>query len=276
VHASPLFARALATLAREADVDTVVDLGSGSGELLAHLATLEPELRLVGVDVRARPATLPAQVAWADSLPAEVQGLLVANELLDNIACDVVERDGDGTLRVVEVNIDTGQERLGDQADPAVTRWVDTWWPLAHSGQRAEVGLAREDMWGDVCGRLTRGVCIAVDYGHLRGTRPADGSLVSYRRGRQTPVRLDRCHDVTASVAVDALAARVGGHLATQRDMLQSLGVSGRRPPLALASSDPAGYVRALASATQGAELTDVDGLGSHWWLMTSASPAAT
>ncbi|HEX6920890.1 MAG TPA: hypothetical protein VF314_11705, partial [Actinomycetes bacterium] len=34
VHASPLFARAVLTLARAADLDTVVDVGAGHGELL--------------------------------------------------------------------------------------------------------------------------------------------------------------------------------------------------------------------------------------------------
>ncbi|MET9662196.1 hypothetical protein ABZY11_36290, partial [Streptomyces sp. NPDC006510] len=39
-------------------------------------------------------------------------------------------------------------------------------------------------------------------------------------------------------------------------------------PPLALASADPAGYVRALASAGEAAELTARGGLGDFGWLM--------
>jgi SAM-dependent MidA family methyltransferase len=275
VHVSPLFALALAELARGAGVDTVVDLGSGGGELLRHLAILAPDLHLIGVDLRPRPATLPPTADWTDRLPAEVQGLLVANELLDNVACDVVARAADGRLRLVEVNTDTGAERLGDPAGPAVERWVDTWWPLTGEGQRAEVGLAREDLWDDACGRLTRGLCIAVDYGHRREDRPPGGSLVSYREGRQTQVRPDRRHDITAAVAMDALAARVGGTLTRQRDVLHGLGMAGSRPPLERATSDPAGYVRALAAATHAAELTEVGGLGSFWWLIGSVGDTA-
>ncbi|MGW4749708.1 SAM-dependent methyltransferase, partial [Streptomyces sp. NPDC004290] len=61
--------------------------------------------------------------------------------------------------------------------------------------------------------------------------------------------------------------------LVTQREALGRLGVSGGRPPLALASTDPAGYVRALAAAGQAAELTARGGLGDFLWL-TQRVPA--
>lgn len=50
-------------------------------------------------------------------------------------------------------------------------------------------------------------------------------------------------------------------------EALRALGADGGRPPLSLAGSDPAGYVRALAAASAVAELTDPAGLGGHWWL---------
>jgi hypothetical protein len=53
-----------------------------------------------------------------------------------------------------------------------------------------------------------------------------------------------------------------------QREVLRGLGVSGERPSLALASTDPAAYVRALASAGEAAELTARGGLGDFGWLM--------
>ncbi|MER5932662.1 SAM-dependent methyltransferase [Streptomyces sp. NPDC002054] len=56
--------------------------------------------------------------------------------------------------------------------------------------------------------------------------------------------------------------------LLTQREALGGLGVSGGRPPLALASADPAAYVRALASAGEAAELTARGGLGDFGWLL--------
>ncbi|NEB14147.1 hypothetical protein G3I32_35875, partial [Streptomyces coelicoflavus] len=56
-------------------------------------------------------------------------------------------------------------------------------------------------------------------------------------------------------------------------EVLRALGVTGARPPLALASTDPAAYVRALAGASQAAELTARGGLGDFWWLLQPVGP---
>jgi hypothetical protein len=56
--------------------------------------------------------------------------------------------------------------------------------------------------------------------------------------------------------------------LVRQSAALAALGVRGNRPPIELAHRDPAAYVRALADASTAAELTDLAGLGSHYWLL--------
>jgi hypothetical protein len=56
--------------------------------------------------------------------------------------------------------------------------------------------------------------------------------------------------------------------LLDQRAALRALGLTGARPPLALASTDPSAYVRALASAGEAAELTAAGGLGDFAWLL--------
>jgi hypothetical protein len=62
-----------------------------------------------------------------------------------------------------------------------------------------------------------------------------------------------------------------------QREALARLGVSGARPDLGLATSDPEWYVRALSRAGEAAELTDVAGLGGFWWVVTAVGePGAT
>lgn len=114
---------------------------------------------------------------------------------------------------------------------------------------------------------------MAVDYGHLRDDRPVDGTLTGYRGGRQVPPVLDGTTDVTAHVAMDSVAsagaavARCAYSLVSQAEALRALGADGARPPLSLAGTDPAGYVRALAAASAVAELTDPAGLGGHLWL---------
>jgi SAM-dependent MidA family methyltransferase len=276
VHASPLFAAALARMTREAGLDTVVDIGAGRGELLGQLHALDPGLDLLGVEVAARPDGLDPSIAWTTALPESVEGLVVANEWLDDIPCHVVEVADDGRLRLVHVDPATGAESLGQplthsSVAASLPAWVERWWPLdlREPGTRPEIGTTRPTAWADVVARVTRGIAVAVDYGHLREARPAFGSLRSYRDGREVDVRPDGSCDVTAHVAVDAVADRVGGELRRQRDVLHGLGVSGERPDLALATSDPVGYVRALSAAGEATELTATGALGDFWWVVS-------
>ena len=260
------FAEAVAELARQVGARTVVDLGSGRGELLVALRPLlGPDVELVGVEVADRPADLPDDIGWTPELPARVEGLLVANEWLDNLPCTVVERADDGTVREVLVDPATGDETLGDVHDSA---WLRRWWPLSTPGERAEDGGTRDTAWADAVARVD-GVAIAIDYGHLRADRPPFGTVRSYAGGREVDVRLDGSRDVTADVAVDAVAEAVGGRLVRQRDALAELGVDGSRPPIQLAHDDPAAYVRALSRAGEAAELTARGGLGDFWWIVT-------
>ncbi|HEU5044184.1 MAG TPA: SAM-dependent methyltransferase [Nocardioidaceae bacterium] len=274
VHASPLFARALVRLAREAGLDAVVDVGAGRGELLASLHAIDPTLTLLGVEVAARPEGLPRGIGWEPVLPASIDGLVVANEWLDNVPCEVVQVDDEGTPRLVHVDPATGSECLGapvtDPAGPpGLGAWLEKWWPLPEPGLRAEVGTARDQAWSQVVGRIRHGLAVAVDYGHTRDDRPPFGSLRSYREGVEVEVLPDGSRDVTAHVAVDAIAAAVGGRLVRQREELRRLGVSGERPPLDLARSAPASYLSELSRASEAAELTDPAGLGGFFWVIT-------
>lgn len=276
VHASPLFAKALLRLVRDTGLDTVVDIGAGRGELLTTLHELAPDLDLLGVEVARRPADLPPAVAWTTALPESVEGLVVANEWLDDIPCHVVEVADDGRVHVVHVDPATGVESMGrawdhPQVPPSLRTWCERWWPLdpAEPGTRAEVGTTRDAAWADVVRRVSRGLAVAVDYGHTRERRPPFGSLRSYRHGTEADLLPDGSRDVTAHVAVDAVAAASGGRLLTQATALRALGVSGARPELARASSDPVGYLGDLASATEAAELTAAGGLGDFVWVVT-------
>lgn len=269
-QASARFAAAVAGLADRLGLTRVVDLGAGSGQLLADLAAGTPALELVGVELRPRPAGLPATIEWCSEVRPDAGGLLVANEVLDNVACDVVELDARGRCRLVEVDVTTGDQRLGEPAEEEVVDWTTRWWPLLEPGRRAEVGIAREVYWAGICGRLGLGACVAVDYGHLSGARPPEGTLASYRRGRQTPVRFDGRCDVTAHVAFDSLAAVVGGTPRRQRTVLAELGLRGRRPDIARAPTDPRGYLQDLARAGEEAELTAIGGFGDFYWLVSS------
>ncbi|MEW2396275.1 SAM-dependent methyltransferase [Streptomyces sp. NPDC046862] len=302
VHASSLFAEAVARLLCRVD-DAVgrpselafVDMAAGRGELVTGvLKALPPEVasRTHGyaVERAERPSGLDHRIEWLPEPPGGVTGLLFANEWLDNVPLDVAQVDTDGVRRLVLVRRD-GTERLGDPVRGADAEWLDRWWPLpaeetaeetaegaaasavegaaasAVEGLRAEIGRPRDAAWASAVASVGRGLAVAVDYAHTAGARPPYGTLTGFREGRETAPVPDGSCDITAHVALDACALP-GARLLTQRNALRALGVAGGRPPLSLASTDPAAYVRALAGAGEAAELTAPGGLGDFGWLL--------
>lgn len=242
---SPPVADRLADLLREVDARlgqpvklTLVDIGCGGGELLELVRERCPDLaervRWIGIDMR--PVSIPgvetviAEVPTALDL-APVTGIVMAHEWLDEIPCDVVERDADGIDRVVLVDAD-GRETLGPPlvdaracaevgVDAAATcAWIERWWPLTEPGDRAEVGRPRDEAWRWMCGILAAGTVLATDYGHVRDDREQRhrrGTLAGYRAGSLVHPAPDGSVNLTAHVALDACADAVPGTTLTRQ-----------------------------------------------------------
>ncbi len=277
--AAPVLAAALAELAGRSGCRAVVDVGAGRGELLAALAECEPGLRLHGVDVVAHPPALKTRapsVTWSTGMErvpagAFADALVVAWELLDVVACPVIEVDQAGVPRSVLVDPGDGREDLGDTAGEAELAWCRRWWPLTGPGERAEVGLPRDRVWGELVRRGARdggALLLTVDYAHARDRRPPTGTLAGYRHGRLVPPVPDGSCDITAHVALDAVAAagEAAGartvEFGDQRTALRALGVTGRLRP------DETTSTAGLARLNAEAELIDPDGLGGFGWLL--------
>lgn len=254
VHASPLFATAVARLAQALEFTQFTDIAAGEGELGRVLRPLGFEVTDIELD---------------DELPAELNGLVIANEWLDNVPCEVAELDPAGRARYV-----LADQTLGDVVEGNDLAWLGDWWPLAEPGDRAEIGLARDQVWADVVARLSGGLAVAIDYGHLRAGRPPYGTLTGFRGGRECEVALDGSCDVTAHVALDSLAAAVSGQLTTQRDALRALGISAERPSQELARAEPLRYLAELSSAGEAAELLNPSGLGGFGWVWAGTESA--
>ena len=114
VHASTLFAEAVARLARSVGASVVVDIASGEGEL-------GRELRKSGLEV--------LDIELEDELPARLQGLVIANEWLDNVPCEIAELDSSLVPRYV-----LADSSLGDVVAGNDLAWLEQWWPLAEPG----------------------------------------------------------------------------------------------------------------------------------------------
>jgi SAM-dependent MidA family methyltransferase len=228
VHASPLFAEAVArllcrvdeALGRPASLD-FVDMAAGRGELVTGvLAALPADVaartRAYAVEVAARPEGLAHRIEWLPEPPPQVTGLLFANEWLDNVPVDVAEVDSAGVARLVLVR-DDGTERLGEPVSGADADWLARWWPLPdEEGLRAEIGLPRDTAWASAVSCVVRGLAVAVDYAHTADTRPPFGTLTGFREGRETAPVPDGSCDITAHVALDA-CAEVGARAVVSR-----------------------------------------------------------
>ena len=290
VSASPLLAASIVPLVVAVDeaLDCperldIVDMGAGDGSLLCGLLSELPSdlarrAKPVAVEIRPRPREIPTQVNWTEVPPSGLNGLLICHEYLDNIPCDVVEVTEEGSLQQVLVDPMTGEESLGPLLETTQHDWITRWWPLSEPGDRAEIGLTRDQGWAQIVGGLSAGLALAVDYGHVRDQRTSGaypvGTLTGYRDGRQvTPIPDGSC-DITAHVAMDACqqagasAGADASALVPQSDALRALGLEPRRPPISLARSDPQAYIEGLSRASHAVELLDPASLGSFWWLL--------
>ena len=264
----------------------MVDLGAADGSLLREIARHRPTWSLHGVDVRPAPAGLPSAAAWSravwdvrtsrwtdpDGLPTgepwagAMPGplLVVAHEWLDDLPCHVARR------------VPGGWELLGPDgptgAAPAAEEaaWLDAW---AGDAQIAEVGLTRDLAWAATAVGLPPGsVLVAVDYGHLRQTRPLQGSLLGYRDGRLVDPVPDGRTDITAPVAVDALAAAVERVPGVRRRLFaRQCEVVGA--PASAAAEGSA--LDRLVGANRRRVLADPTRLGANWWLIHTVDPAS-
>ncbi|MFG1809966.1 SAM-dependent methyltransferase [Streptomyces sp. NPDC049040] len=282
VHVSQLYAGAVAELLCRVDAAlghpaelVFTDMAAGGGELCAGVLDALPagvaaRVSPYAVDLAPRPAGLDPRVTWAATPPRDARGLLFANEWLDNVPLSLAEADEDGTVRYVEVRAADGAERLGAEVGGADAQWLGRWWP-PEAGTRAEIGLPRDEAWAAAAGSLAAGLAVAVDYSHVLAERPPYGTLTGYREGRQIPPVPDGSCDLTAHVAADSLPA--ARHV-PQRAALHALGLTAARPPLALATTDPAAYVRGLATAGEAAALTARGSLGDFTWSLTPVTDA--
>jgi hypothetical protein len=266
----------LALLERRPDIGRVVEVGSGDGRLLRVLHQRRPALALAGTDLRPRPAGLPPAVVWAqdrwdvrvgrwttgglERLLAEGSGpaLLVAVEWLDDLPCRLAARTA-GVWRELDDGL-VPADRLGAEEQA----WVATWWP---AGERAEVGTTRDAAWASLVRSLVPlgGQALMVDYGHERAARPAQGTLAAYRRGRRVPPLALPDRNLTAHVAVDAVAT--AGEHSGARTVLRAWQAEALRTLLA-APTPAADVLDDLVARSRRSALASPRGWGGHWWLL--------
>ena len=217
-------------------------------------------------------------VAALDELPAlTFDGLVIANELLDNLPFDVVERGAEGWLEI-RVGVDA-DDRFHEVLVPA-SETLEAWLAgiEAPVGARLPVQRAVEE-WIDACAAmLRRGAVIALDYAADAPGLVARGRgwLRTYRshdRGGD-PLVAPGSQDITADLLLEPLrraAGRAGFDVTetTQAGWLSDLGIerlveAGRAAWEAGAATGDLAALAGRSRFTEAQALTDPAGLGAH------------
>jgi len=197
----------------------------------SHLENWMGDLDAAGVDMFIHGFGSGPRFASSALAPYGIAGVVLANELLDNLAFDIVRHDGEGNFERLDVHhAEDGLEFVVARTEvPAslapvlASAAVGEWMPLQeHAVQWVEAAIDR----------LERGVVIAIDYGASTAeiaARPEMGWLrtfVGQERGGH-PLDAPGSCDITTDVAVDQLAIATRPTVATtQRQFLERMGIA--------------------------------------------------
>jgi SAM-dependent MidA family methyltransferase len=242
-----------------------------------HLDGWVGDLDAAGVDSFVRGHNPGPQFASSAIAPNGITGVILANELLDNLAFDIVRHDGAGNFERLDVHhAEDGLEFVvaptevpASLAPVLASAAVGEWMPLQEDAVRWL--MAAMD-------RLGRGVVIAIDYGASTAeiaARPNMGWLrtfVGQERGGH-PLDTPGSCDITSDVAVDQLGAAIAPTvIATQRQVLKRLGIDqlveeGRKIWTEKASAPDVAALRARSRIGEAESLLQSGGLGDFLFL---------
>jgi len=259
----------------------VVEVAAGSGSLIGPLT------RVVDIEawvVEASPAARAALGVLLDpdrvrsDLPDRIRGVVIANELIDNLPMALAQR-AQGGWRERWVGVDgEGLAMIDAPTRPEVLEWLAAFAGDVPDGGWVEVQLAAGAWLRDVLHRLEAGAVLVFDYGDTAENlvpRRQDGTLRTYRAHHLGPHPLDEPGetDITADVnftALVAVAEEAGAEVELQRqdDFLTELGLGDRLSELrhseleAARSGDEMERLRLRTLKTEAETLLHPRGLG--------------
>lgn len=292
-HVHPVFGLLLARALRQLrdalgrpEPFRLVEVGAGDGTLAAQLLEALAEVRLEFTAVersagaREALARLPARVAAdLDEVGPGLAGVVLANELLDNLPFHRVRRTQAGLVELRVARRDGGFIEVEAPCPPDVAAAA----PDLRPGQEAAVSLEAMRLVDRLAALLNRGYALLIDFGEATG-RPA-GPVHGYRGHRVVAEVLVEpgSADITAGVDFAAVARRAAERGLTtafgpvsQRGALLALGFrewsqgERERQTELLASGGGMDAVRTWSARSRASLLVDPAGLGAVRWLLLS------
>ena len=243
---------------------------------------LEPARQVLGPivvvdpDEGAHPAagTGPVTTALTELPAGTFTGVVVANELLDNLPFRLLERAAAGWQEVLVGEARGGLAELMVDAPPELAADADRFAPDAPVGGRIPIQRAAAAWVREALGVLQRGRLAVIDYADTTpslAARPWTDWLRTYRgqdRGG-APLEHPGAQDVTCEVAVDQLAhVRQPASDRSQAAFLADHGIDqlvedGRAEWQARAHVGDIAALKARSRVNEAAALTDPAGLGA-------------
>ena len=236
------------------------------------------------------PGMGPIVTALGELPVGPLTGVVIANELFDNLPFRVVERTSDGWDEI-RVGVGDGEELVDFPvpADPALVEGVETLARATPIGSRIPLHTGVAD-WLQSCGSmLTSGIVAVVDYAARAESmveRGHEGWLRTYRSHQRGTGPLDApgAQDITCDVMTEQLqrlALRAGFTIereCSQADWLGDLGIDGMVALARSAWSERAhvGDLEALKARSvvnEAPALVDPGGLGAHRVFVLSKKP---
>jgi SAM-dependent MidA family methyltransferase len=212
----------------------VVEAAAGSGSLIRPLLD---QLDVEAVAIEASPAaraTLSKLVPVVDEVPPSIRGVIIANELLDNLPMALAQRVA-GEWRERWVGADGPALTFVDtDPRPEVVAWLDSYAGNVIDGGWVEVQLEARAWVSGVLDSIEAGSMVLIDYGDTAENllpRRQDGTLRTYQSHHLGPHPLDQpgATDITADVNFTALMdLHPSARLYRQDDFLADLGLRER------------------------------------------------
>jgi SAM-dependent MidA family methyltransferase len=281
---SPLFGETLARFVaaerdRIGEPFSVVEVAAGTGSLLRPLLdALADPVAAVAVEVsasaRRRLGEAVPEAVVVDAFDAvldPLRGVVIANELLDNLPAAVAVRRGGGWMERAVIVGDDGLGYAEVEARPEVASWADLHAGSVTDDGVVEVQLAAGAWLRKVLSRLTGGTVVVVDYGDTTdglASRRDEGTIRTYRGHHLGPdpllepgatdITMDVDFSALMRVAVDA-GAEVRLH--RQADFLTEWGIREALAELRVAELDAARRGDAMHRAALRSRVVDAEAL---------------